>query len=98
MTYTFEAEVWLYEGKDAWHFVTLPAEVSDEIEESYGSLARGFGSLRVAVSIGDTSWKTSIFPSTSAAAYVLPLKAQVRKRTGLSVGDRATFSLEVIAS
>lgn len=33
MRYRFEALLWRHTGDAAWHFVTLPAEMADEIEE-----------------------------------------------------------------
>ena len=94
-TFEFSAELWLYEGKDAWHFVTLPEDLSDLIEERFGSAARGFGSLRVAVAVGGTEWSTSIFPSKSAASYVLPVKAAVRSAEDISTGDEVAVRLTV---
>src|SRR4051794_31574604 len=65
-TYSFSAVLWIWaEAKGSWHFVTLPAELSDEIEEQVGDAARGFGSVPVEVSLGPTTWRTSIFPSKS---------------------------------
>ena len=56
-------KVWLYPGETAnWHFVTLTKKVGQEIKETFGKNARGFGSLPVEVTIGATTFKTSIFP------------------------------------
>lgn len=95
--YRFEADVWLWEAVEAaWHFVTLPHDVSDEIEQQMAGKTRGFGSVRVAVTIGSTSWKTSVFPDSKRKAYVLPIKKQVRTREGITAGDRTTVELAVI--
>ncbi|RJQ29896.1 DUF1905 domain-containing protein [Candidatus Parcubacteria bacterium] len=63
------------------------------------------GSLPVLVTIGPTSprlrrasattWKTSIFPDRKSGAYLLPLKAEVRKRERIKNGDTIVFSLRV---
>lgn len=29
--YNFKSKVWIYPGKNAWHFVTLPKDIADEI-------------------------------------------------------------------
>ena len=60
--YRMRAKVWLYPGMAGWHFVTLPKQRAEEITERFGERKRGFGSLRVEVTIGRTTWKTSIFP------------------------------------
>lgn len=78
-----------------WHFVTLPKKQSDEIRVRFGSMKRGWGSLPVAVTIGKTSWKTSIFPDKRAGAYLLPLKAAVRAKEKIRDGDLITFLVEV---
>lgn len=94
--FTFEAEVWLYSGQAAWHFVTLPKELSQELNQLFGDLKRGWGSLKVRVTLGQVSWETSIFPDKEQGAYILPLKAAVRKQAGLAAGDRRQFILEII--
>jgi hypothetical protein len=94
--HVFDAEVWDYTGEGSWHFVSLPEDLADEIEELHGSRAAGFGSLRVSVTIGETTWATSIFPDKKRATYVLPLKKAVRRAERLEVGSVARVSLEVV--
>ncbi|MFP5326311.1 MAG: DUF1905 domain-containing protein [Acidimicrobiia bacterium] len=96
MTYSFTAELWLWEGDGAWHFVSLPEDVADEIEHLYGASAAGFGSLRVEVQVGDTTWRTSVFPDRKRATYVLPMKKAVRAKEGLAAGDAVAVALDVV--
>jgi len=93
--YKVRAKVWLYPGMAGWHFVTLPKKQSDLMKEMFGVMKRGWGSLPVVVTIGKTSWKTSIFPDKKAGAYLLPLKAEVRKIENISAGDTISLSLEI---
>jgi SOS-response transcriptional repressor LexA len=93
---TFDATVWEYDGPSAWHFVSLPADVADEVLE-VASSGRAFGSVPVEVTIGRTSWQTSLFPDSRRATYVLPVKKSVRVAEGLSDGDRVTVRLTVAA-
>lgn len=95
--YTITAKVWLYSGMAAWHFITLPKKDSDDIKELFGEMKRGWGSLPVEVTIGNTTWRTSIFPDKKAGAYLFPLKAAVRKKEGISEGDMITLVLEIKA-
>lgn len=90
----FSAELWEYEGEAPWVFVTLPTEIADEIEDQ--APRRGFGSVKVNVTCGDSRWSTSLFPDKKSGSFVLPLKKEVRVAEGLSPGDRATFRIEVI--
>lgn len=94
-SYKMSAKVWQYPGMAAWHFATLPKEQSDEIKKNFGAFKRNWGSLPVAVTLGKTTWKTSIFPDKKIGAYLLPLKADVRKKEGIEHGDTITFSLTV---
>lgn len=91
----FEAELWLYEGDAAWHFITLPPDISDEIEAST-TQRRGFGSVRVRVTVGATTWSTSVFPDSKRGAYVLPVKAEVRRRESLSPGSVVAVGLDLL--
>ena len=96
MTYEFEAPLWLWDARkaDAWTFVSLPTQVADEVLDLVGDSARGFGSVRVEVTVGATVWRTSIFPSTYT--YVLPVKKAVRKAEGLDVGDTVHVALTLV--
>ena len=93
--YKVTGEVWLWPGEAAWHFVGVDKKQSAELRERYGASARGFGSIPVTVTLGKTTWKTSIFPDKKSGTYLLPLKADVRRREGIGAGDRITSSLEV---
>jgi hypothetical protein len=95
--YECKGKLWKYPGeKAAWYFITLPVKLSQEIKlVDAGPHRAGFGSLRVQATIGETTWATSIFPSTTAKAYLLPVKAQVRKQEALKVGESVAMKLEV---
>lgn len=97
MTYDFDAELWLWSARtDSWTFVSLPEGIADEVEERAAPVARGFGSLRVDVTVGGTRWRTSIFPSSSGGTYVLPVKRAVRVAEGLTTGDRLHVTLTLV--
>ena len=89
----FTAELWEWEGKAAWVFVTVPADVSADIREM-PRLPRGFGSVRVQVALGGSRWRTSVFPQSKEGTYVLPVKRAVREAEGVDIGDVVTIDLE----
>jgi uncharacterized protein DUF1905 len=93
--WTFEAELWSSEQFAAWAFVTLPAEVGDDVRLLSGP-PRGFGSVRVEVTVGGSTWRTSVFPD-KARGYVLPVKSLVRRREELELGDRVELALALVA-
>lgn len=94
--YEFSAPLWKYPGAEGWHFVSVPAEISDDIADLTAGVRRGFGSVRVAVTVGGTTWQTSVFPDSKRGTYLLPMKKAVRTAEGLSEGSDAGTSLEVL--
>lgn len=91
--YSFDATVWIYPGDAAWHFITLPTDVAQDIDYYFGMYKRGFGSLPVVVTVGETTWKTSIFPDKAAKSYILPLKAAVREKEKIRVSQTISLSI-----
>jgi len=96
----FESELWIWDARraDSWTFASLPADASDEIAEVADGTQRGFGSVRVRVTLGGSTWATSIFPDDKRGCYVLPVKRAVRKAEGVEAGDVASLSIELIDS
>jgi hypothetical protein len=93
--YEMTTEVWRYPDASGWYFVTLPPEVTDEIRTRYGGSHRAFGSLPVSVGLGHSEWSTSVYFDVKAAAYLLPLKADVRRREHVDEGDAVTVRLAI---
>lgn len=93
--YRFTASLWPWDAKEdgSWWFITVPDDVSDEIEERHGASAGGFGSIKVEVTVGSTTWRTSLFPSSEQRAYVLPVKKPVRVAEALEEGEPFELSL-----
>lgn len=94
--FEFTAEVWEHDGMAAWFFLSVPEPIADDIEATFGHRAKGFGSLRVEVIIGETVWRTSIFPDNKLGTYVLPVKKAVRKAEDLIDGSTAQVHLQVL--
>lgn len=92
----FDAELWVWASspEGTWVFVTVPADETEEIRLRSGP-PRGFGSVRVEVTIGSSIWRTSVFPDKTRG-YVLPVKAAVRRAESLDIGDRARIRLALV--
>lgn len=90
-----KSEVWLYPGMAGWHFLSVPKRQSQEIKKEFDTMKRGWGSLPVLVTVGKTSWRTSIFPDTKTGTYLLPLKAEVRKKEGIYAKEIISFILQI---
>lgn len=96
MAFTFKGRLWLHSGDSPWHLITLPVEVADAIDDAAGLARSGFGSMRVGVTVGATSWDTSIFPDKKAGSFVLPVKKQVRAAEGLVEGDEVEVAIRLV--
>lgn len=93
--YSFKARVWIYQGPTPWHFVTLPKKLAAEIRAFHGGLQKNFGSIGVHATIGKTTWKTSVFSDSKSGSYVLPLKAEIRKKEKIAAGKTVSVALEM---
>ena len=95
--YDVEVTVWETASFARWAFVTLPPDVTDEIDDRTARLPqRGFGAVRVKVAIGATVWRTSVFPDAARGGLILPLKKAVRTAEGVAVGDTVRLALRVV--
>ena len=93
MDFEFEGEIWYWRGPAPWYFVTVPQPQSDELKAMLAFVTYGWGMIPAKVRIGRTVWETALWPKDGA--YIVPLKANVRKAEHLDVGDRVTVRLEV---
>jgi len=92
----FSSELWRWESRrDDWYFVTVPAEFAEPIADMPRE-TRGFRSVPVRVTIGGTTWTTSIFPGESGGTYSLPVKRSVRDAEGIAPGDRVEVQVELV--
>ena len=98
LSYSFSAELWEWSAKKSasWCFLSVPDDDADDIEERVGRRAAGFGSVRVEVTIGSSTWKTSLFPSNEEKTYILPVKKAVRAAENLGPGDTADVTITVL--
>jgi Domain of unknown function (DUF1905) len=83
----------------AWFFVTLDGEADEALSgtalmRKLEGMSRGWGSLKVVATIGESRWSTSVFPSKESG-WLLPVKAAVRKAERLVEGDAVKVMLEL---
>jgi len=83
LTYSFTEPIWRYPAPEAWYFITVPKAITEDLEARFGTRKRGWASLPVSVTIGATSWQTSLFADKTRGAFLLPVKAAVRKKERL---------------
>lgn len=95
-SYSFRAELWLYHGEAGWHFLTLPADVADDLREEAAAFRKGFGSVKVTAEISGHTWQTSVFPDSKSRSYLLPVKKSVKDAAGIRAGDDVAVRLEIM--
>jgi len=99
-----ETELWRWApeppAKASWYFVTITGAAADAIRARAFELramggARGFGSVRVRASIDGVALETSVFPHKASGGYLLPVKAEVRRKAGVAEGDLVEVAIRV---
>jgi len=96
LSFSFRAKPWLVQGKGGWVFVSLPKKRAVQLRALADEYAAAWGSIRVRLKIGDHKWESSLFPDTRRQTYLLPLKADVRRKTGVMAGKTCLISLEIL--
>lgn len=84
--YEFTTKVWYYSSSAdmcGWYFLSLPKELAKEIRDNLKFLEEGWGRMKVTAKIGNSEWKTSIWFDKKQDTYLLPLKAEIRKKENL---------------
>jgi len=56
---------------------------------------RGFGSVKVNVTLGGSKWSTSVFPAKEGG-WFLPIKKAIQRAEGLDEGDLLEIELELL--
>jgi hypothetical protein len=85
-SFAFRAKIWKYEGPAGWCFVTIPKSTAKRIRVIHQDSEEGWGRLKATVTIGGSSWNTSIWFDTKADSYLLPIKVAIRKKESLAIG------------
>ncbi|MBS1718291.1 MAG: DUF1905 domain-containing protein [Armatimonadetes bacterium] len=93
MILEFTAEAIYWRGPAPFVYVPVPTDLSQEIKSVSCLVTYGWGCIPVRVRIGNTEFKTSLFPTDGV--YLVPVKAAVQKAEGVNVGEVAKVRLEL---
>lgn len=85
--------VWEWRGPAPYYFVTVPDDGCAAIADAAGLVTYGWGMIPVTVTMGSTTWTTSLWPKDDA--YVVPLKVAARRAEQVDVDDTVTLRLEI---
>lgn len=93
INYEFYATPWQHSAPNGWHFVSLPKELAAEIRENLKWQEEGWGRLKATAQIGNSKWETAIWFDTKHQTYLLPLKAEIRKKERLEIGKKINTNI-----
>lgn len=77
----FSGQVELFPGNMGWHYVDVPDKL---IPKERRNLK--WGLIPAQFAVGQTKWKSSLLPK-GEGKYFVPLKAGVRKKEDIKLGD-----------
>ena len=93
MELEFSGPVHEWRGPAPYYFVTVPEEACAAIDDARALVTYGWGMIPVSVTIGATTWTTSLWPKDDA--YVVPLKVAVRRAEEIDVDDVVALRLDI---
>ena len=93
MNIEFKGEIIYWRGPAPYLFVAVPEEPSRDLKAISTMVTYGWGVIPVHVRIGETEWKTSLFPKEGR--YLVPIRMSVQKSENLKVGDNVVLQLEI---
>lgn len=93
--YTLKAKMFAYTiDPTSWYFVYVAKKDSIEIKANAKNKV-GFGAVPVEVTLGKTTWRTTLF-ATKQGSYLLSIKKMVRYQEDVLVGDTITLTFVLI--
>jgi len=89
MSNTFTARIELFDCKMAWHYVSVPIELSEPLK-----VFADRGMIAVTATVGSSSWPTSLVPMGDGTHFIA-LAAKIRKKENLTLGDEVEVCFEL---
>ena len=93
MIIDFKGKIFYWRGPAPFLFVAVPEKQSRDIKSVSGLVTYGWGVIPVRAQIGETEWKTSLFPKDGR--YLVPIKMSVQKAENVTVDDNVSIRLEI---
>ncbi|TFH69839.1 DUF1905 domain-containing protein [Cellulomonas sp. HD19AZ1] len=85
MELRFSGEVVWWRGPVPHHFVTLPGPEAERLRAVASRVTYGWGCVPATVTLGASTFTTSIFPKDGG--FLVPLKVAARRAEGVELGD-----------
>ena len=93
MELIFDSVVFEWRGPAPFYFARVTDDAAAEIKQVASIVSYGWGVIPCTVTIGKTTYTTSLFPKDGG--YLVPLKDAVRKPEKLEVGASIRVRLEL---
>ena len=93
MIIEFEGNIFYWRGPAPYLFVAIPEGPSLGLKAISTEVSYGWGVIPVQARIGETVWKTSLFPKDGR--YLVPIRMSVQKAENLAEGDEVRVQIEV---
>ena len=93
MDFAFTATIIEWRGPSPYFYARLPAAEAGAVREMSKLVSYGWGAVPVTATIASVTFTTSLFPKDGT--YLLPIKAAVRKRAGVTVGDLVAIEMRI---
>lgn len=89
----FTATIIEWRGPAPFYFAAIPEEHVGAVRYAAHEASYGWGCVPAEVQIGGVAFSTSLFPRDGG--YLVPLKAAVRARAGVALGDAIALRLRI---
>ena len=91
----FVGELVYWRGPSPYHYLAVPPDGCELLRAVAPVATYGWGVIPVTVTIGGTTFTTSLFPKDGG--YLVPVKDAVRRAEGLALGDTVHVELAIRA-
>lgn len=95
MELRFGGEVVWWRGPAPFHFVEVPEPQAQRLRAVAAQVTYGWGCIPASVTLGTTTFTTSILPKDGG--FRVPLKVAARRAEGVELGDEVTLVVVVDA-
>jgi len=95
LKYEFTGKVNLYQEDDVcgWQFVFFPKDLAKEIRRNHKWQEEGWGRMKARAKIGGSEWRTSIWFDTKNDTYLLPVKAEIRRKEKIEITQNVDVTI-----
>lgn len=88
---TFTSVVERFPGQGGWYYLAVP----DRYTKTLAQKRAAWGMFPITAQVGDVTWQTKLMTKRGGTFFVA-LKASVRARAGIALGDRVTVAIKVM--